>query len=102
MKHILKKCPFCGEVVIPGEPIRVTNDGLLTFHSECFTRMIVGSVSHQLHQCCCYGGHQEDPPEWTRRQAAKAASDLYHHGYYESPTDQSSSLLRSIPKPSLN
>jgi hypothetical protein len=43
------------------------------FHIECFTRMLVGSVGHQLGVCLCKGGDYEDSPNLTIREAAKAA-----------------------------
>jgi hypothetical protein len=101
MKHI-RKCHYCCEIILPGEKSRVTNEGRLIFHFECFMRMIVGPVSHQLQKCSCFGGDERDPPEWTRRQAAKAASDLYCKGYYESPTHQSPTIFLDLFKPSLN
>jgi len=101
MKHSLI-CSYCHETVLPGESHQVTNDGNLVLHFECFTRLVVGSVTHQLQKCTCYGCDQGDPPEWTRRQAAKAASELYHTGCYENPNHQSTLFSVSVFKPSLN
>lgn len=43
------------------------------FHAECVTRMLLGSVGHQLGVCACKGGDYEDSPNLTKREAAKAA-----------------------------
>ncbi len=69
-------CVYCLEEILDDDPAEPINgDGLI--HAECFLRMIVGSVGHQLRRCLCYGGHDEDPPGLTRRQGAMAAARLY-------------------------
>jgi hypothetical protein len=42
-------------------------------HLECFMRMMLGSVGHQLGVCSCHGGAYEDSPEMSTRDAARAA-----------------------------
>lgn len=73
-------CPHCHEPILDGEDTRrmphLGADGattMRTYHRECLTRIIVGSVGHQLQRCSCYGGADEDPPGATPREAARAA-----------------------------
>jgi hypothetical protein len=47
------------------------------WHRECYLRMVVGSVGHQLGRCSCHGGTEEDPAGMTTREAARAALLLF-------------------------
>lgn len=66
-------CGHCGELFVPGDMGYVPSGVTEGLHVECFTRMIMGSVGHQLHTCSCYGGEEEDPPHLNTRNAALAA-----------------------------
>lgn len=67
------RCNHCGEPLLEGEGLGMNP----TFHTECFTRLVVNSVGHQLGLCSCYGGNQGDPPNLTIRQAAVAAVKIH-------------------------
>lgn len=67
-------CQWCHEpIALEDAGWGVGGDTGDWFHAECVTRMLVGSVGHQLGVCACKGGEYEDPPTLTRREAAKAA-----------------------------
>jgi hypothetical protein len=74
-------CLYCDEPVINGESVQRINNGGDNLHLECFIRMIVGSIGHQLCQCSCYGGSEEDPPGASRREGARIAAILYRVMY---------------------
>lgn len=76
-------CNWCNEAILPpsgGEPgdSGVIYASGLAVHAECFIRMAVGSVGHQLGLCRCSGGPGwlNDPPKLSMRAAAKAAVKL--------------------------
>src|SRR3982751_214867 len=66
-------CAWCAELVEAGNEGWGQSPIGPWFHEECFTRMILGSLGHQLQVCPCYGGDYEDPPALSTREAAKAA-----------------------------
>jgi hypothetical protein len=75
-------CLYCDEDVDHGDeaptPFRWIQrpNGMEPIHEECFFRILVGSVAHQMQACPCYGGTVEDPPSLSKRDAARLA---YHH-----------------------
>lgn len=77
-------CHWCEERIVDGD----SGFGMPTFgwagatttymHKECFMRMIVGSVGHQLKVCGCFGGTDDcEPSNMSKREAAQAAADLF-------------------------
>lgn len=66
------RCSHCDEEIRDGEASSHLA-GLNQIHRECLTRMLAGSLGHQLKMCRCYGGTIEDPSGLTRRQAARLA-----------------------------
>jgi hypothetical protein len=82
LEHVMtpvgQVCQWCEE------PIEADDSGWgatrrgAWMHVECFMRMMLGSVGHQLRVCMCHGGPYEDPPEMTRRDAARAAWENFN------------------------
>jgi hypothetical protein len=76
-------CARCCERIAAGEPgvlmpyFNGTAYRSEAWHRECYLRMVVGSVGHQLGRCSCHGGTEEDPEGMSTREAAAAAVALY-------------------------
>ena len=70
-------CQYCSEPIDPAWPFKTINGGADAMHGECYIRMLMGSVGHQLKACSCYGGTTEDPPGMTKHEAAHAAAIVY-------------------------
>ena len=70
-------CLYCGEPIDPGWPFKTINGGADALHGECYIRMLMGSVGHQLKVCSCFGGNQEDPKGMTKHEAAHTAAIVY-------------------------
>ena len=77
-----RKLPACGHCEEPLLPYERQVDH---FHLECISRMILGSVGHQLRRCPCHGGTEEDPPGVSKREAPRQAYavGLLHHARAE-------------------
>jgi len=78
-------CKWCAEVFVAddrgfGIPQLSSGDTTIGFfHLECFMRMIIGSVGHQMNMCECHGGHDDSEDGLTRRAAARLAWDFHHY-----------------------
>jgi hypothetical protein len=71
-------CSWCDEdLLIDDGPIKVLSGGATGVHRECYIRMLMGSVGHQMKTCSCFGGKDEDPEGMTKHEAAHAAAILY-------------------------
>jgi hypothetical protein len=72
-------CMWCGEPVTEADSRAPVAGG--TWHRECLTRSIVGSIGHLKGRCSCFipegGATEDDPPEMTKRAAARAAAELF-------------------------
>jgi hypothetical protein len=67
-------CMYCGEAILEG------TDGFRDsvnnpFHRECFLRLLLGSVAHQMRACSCFLGEQavDCPERISRRHDARLA-----------------------------
>jgi len=71
-------CAWCEERFrLDDSGLGIDGDAPLFYHVECFTRMIVGSVGHQLRLCTCFGGSDDcEPSTMTRHEWAHAAAEL--------------------------
>jgi hypothetical protein len=79
-------CKHCDEEIDRDELVAVpSRRGIVLvsvphgFHLECWMRLTIGSVGHQLKVCSCFRGDGEvydDPPGLSVRDAAIAAFDL--------------------------
>jgi hypothetical protein len=67
-------CDHCVEEIQMGESGFIVSGRL--FHQECWLRLIIGSVGHQMKLCTCFKGPEaalEDPENLSIREAAKLA-----------------------------
>lgn len=69
-----RACSHCKEEFTVFDTGRLNEDA--AYHKECLTRLVSGSVGHQLKLCGCHGGQWDDPPWMTPREAARAAQEL--------------------------
>jgi hypothetical protein len=69
-----QSCVYCSERFLEGDDGFI-DAGNSPLHRECFLRMIVGSVAHQMHACnCALGEDAVDSEEGvSRREGAKLA-----------------------------
>lgn len=62
-------------------------------HTECFFRIISGSIGHMQRRCNCYGMEDTSEDGLTLRQAALAAWDYYRMTRRQNSRD---SYIRSV------
>ena len=79
-------CIHCEEPITArdsgiGVPLLAETVTQTYYHLECWGRVVLGSVGHQLRVCSCYGGLYEDPPTMTKREAARAAWENAHKAF---------------------